>query len=178
MEQQKKRAGAAHLRIGTLEELKVEFVTYLKEEQPELLECKVKRYLEERGHCVLWTPPYCPELQPIELFWAAGKNHVALQYKTDTSMRDVVKHLREGWYGNAHMYQVGRPLHKCPVDCCKLWSTYLEIAGIRPSYNAKKVVKFSRFHFQANSLTPIRPPFKNVQTLGNLPNVCIIIVCL
>ena len=80
---------------------------------------------------MLWTPPYCPELQPIELFWAAGKNHVALQYKTDTSMRDVVKYLSEGWYGNAHMYQVGHPLHKCPVDCRKLWSTCLEIAGTK-----------------------------------------------
>ena len=72
-EEQKKRAGAAHPQIGTLDELKMAFITYLKEEKPELLECKVEKYLEGRGHSVLWTPPYCPELQPIELFWAAGK---------------------------------------------------------------------------------------------------------
>ena len=128
---QKKRAGAAHPRIGTLEELKIAFVAYLKEEKPELLECKIERYLEERGHTVLWTPPYCPELQPIELFWAAGKNHVALQYTTDTTMRDIVKNLREGWYGDGSVYPVDHPLHKRPVDCRKLWSTCLAIAGTK-----------------------------------------------
>ncbi|OQR81072.1 hypothetical protein ACHHYP_20832 [Achlya hypogyna] len=29
------------------------------------------------GHCVLFTPPYHPELQPIEKIWAVGKNTIA-----------------------------------------------------------------------------------------------------
>ena len=53
MEEQKKKAGAAHPRISTLEELKVEFMMYLNEERPNLFICKVEKYLEERGHCVL-----------------------------------------------------------------------------------------------------------------------------
>ena len=48
-------------------------------ENPELLECKVETFLAREVYDVLWTPPYCPELQPIELFWASGKNHVAIQ---------------------------------------------------------------------------------------------------
>ena len=31
----------------------------------------------EWGHEVLFTPPYHPELQPIELIWAAIKNPIA-----------------------------------------------------------------------------------------------------
>ena len=72
-EDQLKRAGAGHPTVATLEELKIAFVMYLKVEKPELLECTVEACLEGRGHKVLWTPPYCPQLQPIELFWAAGK---------------------------------------------------------------------------------------------------------
>ena len=46
-----------HPRIATLEELKIEVVTYLKEEKPQLLEYKVSAYLVGRGHRVLWNPP-------------------------------------------------------------------------------------------------------------------------
>ena len=80
------------------------------------------------GHEILWTPPYAPKLQPIKLFWAAGKNHVALQHKYDSTMRDVVKALREGWHGNGSKYPANHPLVKRAVDCRGLWRTCLEYA--------------------------------------------------
>ena len=58
--------------IASLQELKISYVTWLKENKPELLACKIEKYLCDRGHIVLWTPPYCPELQQIEIFWACG----------------------------------------------------------------------------------------------------------
>ena len=125
---QKMRAGTKIPTVGTLEELKISFITYLKLHKPEALECKVERMIKDRGHQVLFTPPYCPELQPIELFWAAGKNHVALKHKHETTMRDVVESLREGWYGNGDEYEDTHPLFKRPVDCLKLWQKSLEIA--------------------------------------------------
>ena len=48
-------------------------VSWLRKHKPELLCCKVKQYLKEHGHGVLWTPPYCPNLQPIELFWLPAR---------------------------------------------------------------------------------------------------------
>ena len=122
------RAGLKKPRVGTVEELKVSFVHYSKENDPQQLECKVERFLLERGHKILWTPPYCPELQPIELFWAAGKNHVAAKFETNQTMRNVVKYLREGWYGNGDAYAPDHPYHKSPVDCRKLWATCKKIA--------------------------------------------------
>ena len=62
VEEQMERAGVKKPRIGTLEELKVVFVLYLKEQKLQLLDCQVEKYLESRGHQVLWEPPYCPEL--------------------------------------------------------------------------------------------------------------------
>ena len=85
-DEQLQRAGVNKPRVGTLEELKVSFVHYLKEHDPQQLECKVEQILLDRGHKILWTPPYCPELQPIELFWAAGKNHVAAKFETNQTM--------------------------------------------------------------------------------------------
>ena len=73
------------------------FVTYIKETNSKLLDYKVKAFLRDNGgHKILWTPPYCPELQPIELFWAAGKNHVAKMFNSKITMKKVVQHLREG----------------------------------------------------------------------------------
>ena len=74
---------------------------------------------------------FCPQLQPIELFWAAGKNHVALNHHLNTTMKEIVTHLRHGWYGKGELYPVGHPHQKRPVDCCKLWRTCVEIAGTK-----------------------------------------------
>ena len=37
----------------------------------------VRKFRKEEWH-VLFTPPYCPDLQPIELFWAAGKTGLGI----------------------------------------------------------------------------------------------------
>ena len=55
------------------------------------------------------------------MFWACGKNNVALNHCYDIKMKDVVKYLREGWYGNGEKYPPGHPLRKQHVDCRKLW---------------------------------------------------------
>jgi hypothetical protein len=122
--------------------LRLGIIKYIQAHKPELLECKVEKYLHDRGHKVLWTPPYCPDLQPIELFWAAGKNHAAWMHFEGCKMKDVVSHLRAGWYGNAHLFtHLGRepertdcvnndPNHpyKKGVNCEKLWRAMLKKA--------------------------------------------------
>ena len=72
-DEQSGRVAASRPCVANIEELKASFVTYLKEHKPEIVQCKVYSYLHSLGHSILCTPPYCPELQPIELFWAAGK---------------------------------------------------------------------------------------------------------
>lgn len=94
------RATATNPFIPNIEELKQAIVRYCQDFIPSLLECKVEAYLHQRGHKILWTPPYCPDLQPIELYWAAGKNHAAMMNHSGIKMKEVVRHLREGWYGN------------------------------------------------------------------------------
>lgn len=70
--------------------LKVELVEVLKSVQakPSFM---VDILAEEHGHEVVRTPPYHPELQPIETCWAIVKNDVALH--SDFTMRNLESQL-------------------------------------------------------------------------------------
>ena len=83
----------------------------------------------EKGHDVLWTPPYCPDLQPIETFWAIGKNNVASEFYDGRSMRETVNHLQDGWYGN--YFGVGDPPEKLlkSANCDGLYRKSIEAAN-------------------------------------------------
>ena len=116
--------------IPTVAELKIAVVEYLHDNQPHLLDCKVEQLLRDRGHKIIWTPPYTPDLQPIEMFWAGGKNHAASKSYFAITMKETVKNLREGWYGNAHLFNntTGDELtidnsivnQRFPVNCHRL----------------------------------------------------------
>jgi transposase len=56
--------------------LKAELVELLKKLAPEPI-FALDELAREQGHEILRTPPYHPELQPIELCWGVVKNHVA-----------------------------------------------------------------------------------------------------
>jgi hypothetical protein len=130
-EEQKQTASQSKPLVANATELKVAFVSYLQDNRPDLLECQVEKRLKQGGHKVLWTPPYCPELQPIELFWAAGKNHAALMYFSKRTMKETVSHVREGWYGNGDTYPEGDLYRKAPVDCGKLFQECVTAAATK-----------------------------------------------
>lgn len=60
--------------------------------RPEFL---LDRMALEKGHSILRTPPYHPELQPIETCWAVVKTHVASH--NDFTMRRLQSLLEEGF---------------------------------------------------------------------------------
>jgi transposase len=47
------------------------------------------------GHEVIRTPPYHPELQPIETCWAVVKNHIARN--SDFTMKNLIEQLDAGF---------------------------------------------------------------------------------
>ena len=61
--------------------------------------------MKEEGYRILWTLPCCLKLQPIEIFWGNGKNHVENANDTNTAMKYVVRRLQDFWYGNEHKLQ-------------------------------------------------------------------------
>ena len=89
--------------VANVSQLKLGIIKYFQVNKPKLLEYKVEKYLlHNRGHKVLWTPSYCPGLQPIELFGASGK--AAWMYFEGCKMKDAVSHLRAGWCGDEHLF--------------------------------------------------------------------------
>ena len=101
--------------VPTVKELETIWLEKMdsKENLRALMECKLERYLRTQvGAEFLWTPPYCPTLQPIEEFWGAGKNYVASQYFDKRKMKSVIDQLRDGWYGNAALGKEAVPCHR------------------------------------------------------------------
>ena len=65
---------------------------------------KIDLLCENYGHFPpLWTPPYHPELQPIELLWRTVKGYVARKYVGGRSMNELEAQVRDGFlkYGSA-----------------------------------------------------------------------------
>jgi hypothetical protein len=127
--EQKQTAGVNRPRVATVQELKQSYMSWLKLNKPHRLECKFEKLLKDNDFEVLWTPPYCPELQPIELFWVAGKNHAALLYEHPRTMKLTVQQLREGWYGSFEAVEEGETRRKRPVNCNKLYDTSIKFAN-------------------------------------------------
>ena len=70
----------------------------LKKHIAQTVQAEVVSLAEQRGHKVLFTPPYHSDLQPIELIWAFVKRKVAKMYRKGTSMSDVRSTLEEQFH--------------------------------------------------------------------------------
>ena len=117
--------------IPTVHELQLGFASYLRDNNPEALECLVERTLKNEGYDVLWTPPYTPDLQPIETFWAIGKNRVAENYYNGRTMKTAVEQLREGWYGNEGLEYKAIERDVKRANCNGIYQKTLDIANKR-----------------------------------------------
>jgi hypothetical protein len=71
--------GGKNAAAPTIKELQAAVKAHLKQ-HPELNKTKIDKLLEPLGHSIVWTPPFVPEVQPIELIWAHVKHQVASQY--------------------------------------------------------------------------------------------------
>lgn len=97
--------------IPNADELRYGILKFMLNNKPELSECQVENTLKSKGHSILRKLPYSPDLQPIELFWAAGKNHAQSLVKNNTTMKETIEYLCEGWYGNEKQWDAGQLTH-------------------------------------------------------------------
>ena len=68
----------------------------------ETLRWRADRLLHNAGHRELYTPPYWPELQPIELLWAAVKGKITCQIMGRRTLSQLVEELHAAFahYGS------------------------------------------------------------------------------
>ena len=81
------------------EELQHPTQEWLKSERPEALDSKVEALFRENNWSIIWTPPYCPKFQPIELVWGVGKQRAGRLYFKGRTLEETRNHLRRGFYG-------------------------------------------------------------------------------
>ncbi len=74
--------------------LKPELVEILKKLAPEPT-YEIDEIAQTHGHRVIRTPPYHPELQPIEICWGVVKNHIARN--CDFTMGNLIEQLNSGF---------------------------------------------------------------------------------
>ena len=74
--------------------LKPELIEILKKLAPEPIYA-IDEIAKEHGHKIIRTPPYHPELQPIETCWGVVKNHVAKN--CDFTVKNLTKQLDYGF---------------------------------------------------------------------------------
>lgn len=74
--------------------LKPELVEMLQKLAPEP-SYAIDEIAQTRGHKVIRTPPYHPELQPIETCWGVVKNHIARN--SDFTMKNLIEQLEVGF---------------------------------------------------------------------------------
>ena len=48
---------------------------------------------------MIWSPPYNPAMQPIELFWRNSKQQVANEYRIGRNLNGVYEDLANYWFG-------------------------------------------------------------------------------
>ncbi len=81
----------------------LEIKTRIEEElmrRPELRKTEVQKLFGSHGYKLVYTPPYCPSTQPIEVVWSHVKRYVASKYEKGRNPTLLRKHLQLGFYGD------------------------------------------------------------------------------
>ena len=92
----------------SMDELANATTAWLKANRPDVLYSKAEAEFDRRGFLIVWTAPYCPKFQPIELLWGAAKQRASGMYEPDRNPAQTRLDLRMGFYGgtDAHGHDV------------------------------------------------------------------------
>ncbi|KAG6941959.1 hypothetical protein JG688_00018383 [Phytophthora aleatoria] len=96
---------------------------------------------KDKGHEVVYTPPYHSDLQPIELVWTIVKGKVGQQYSTTTTFADILPRLEtefenlkpksvQGCINAANKQLMQLKKHLEAMDNCDESSSEGELSGV------------------------------------------------
>jgi hypothetical protein len=87
--------------VASIRELQDAALAWLVEHKPTVLMNDLEALFEEKfqGRVRLaWTPPYCPELAPIELIWAQAKLCAGIRNSGKSTRAEMLEDILEGLY--------------------------------------------------------------------------------
>jgi transposase len=82
-----------------IDEFRVSLLAWVTKNQPQLLDTELQGIFAEEEFQLIFTPPYCPKFQPIELLWRDSKNFVAKEYCINRNPRQTAHDLMDFWFG-------------------------------------------------------------------------------
>jgi len=74
------------------------------DEHPDHNQTVVEQLMNDAGHTLVYTPPFCPEVQPIELLWAKIKRYVADRATHKRSMEEARNQTEEAFVQVTKMF--------------------------------------------------------------------------
>ena len=97
-----------------LDELRKELQKYITcHPELESQKTEVQKLFKKHNYELIYTPPYTPTCQPIELMWAFVKNYVARKYHTKRNMTELREQTLTGCYGDATGEHEGMTPERC-----------------------------------------------------------------
>lgn len=79
------------------EEMRAGLKDHILAHHPALLHTRLMKKFDEKGYKLIFTPPYCPQYQPIELLWGHGKNYVASEYCNGRTLKETRAQLQDAF---------------------------------------------------------------------------------
>ena len=67
------------------------------DEHPDYNRTVIEQLFDDAGYGIIYTPPFCPEVQPIELLWAKVKRYVADRATHNRSVTEARQQTEEGF---------------------------------------------------------------------------------
>lgn len=93
-------------------------------QNPHLVMSETRKIMKEHGGICLFTPPFVPECQPIEMFWGVVKGKVADQYELGRTIEQTRTQLLDA------MYSVpGEMLEKMALTTEKWMDSWIQNEG-------------------------------------------------
>jgi transposase len=94
-----------------LEDLQAAVKSHLQQ-HPGINKTKLDKLLQPLGHSIVWTPPFVPEVQPIELVWAYVKTLVAQQYTLRRTV-DTTRSQTDDAFQSITPEMIQKRIHHC-----------------------------------------------------------------
>lgn len=85
------------------------------DEHPDHNKTIVEQLLSDAGHSIIYTPPFCPHVQPIELLWAAIKRYVRERSTLNRSVTETREQTEEAFES------INRPFCQNIIKHCHDW---------------------------------------------------------
>jgi len=106
----------------TADELRQELKQFLKA-NPDKNPFLIQRLFNKYNYILIYTPPYTPAVQPIEMAWAYVKGYVAKQYKQGRTLTELKDQTKAGFYGNDDGSHKGITSELCQrlINDCHKW---------------------------------------------------------